>query len=156
MAPEPLVVWVTMYVLVPAVTIEGLPVPLSAMPLTGSLPILRKLWLELAKTEFVKAPPVAGLIAMVQPPGRVDKHCAKFVVGGIVVLTMNEPDCMVGLKMTCSYTRCAAVLVAEVGKLGSLILAYPDVNASDQPYCAPAPEQPVVPAQQMVLLLTVL
>src|ERR1700730_14276859 len=102
--------------------------------------MLRKLPDASANTELVNAPPVAGLIAMVQPPDSVEEHCARLVVGGIVVFTMNAPNCIVGLYMICSYTGCAAVLVAVVGKPGSLILAYPVANAISQPYCADEPE----------------
>src|SRR5450631_2782681 len=103
------------YVLVPAVTIDTLPVPFNAMPLTDWLLMFRKLWLASPKNEFWKAPPVAGLMAMVQPPADVPTHSASDVVGGIVVFTRKEPSANVGLNMVCSYTCCELVSMLPVG-----------------------------------------
>ena len=80
--------------------------PLTAvvvvLPLVSVVVTLRKLCAGVPKNEFVKAPPVAGLTAMVQPEAPAEKHIVAAAAGGIVVLTMNAPSSIDGLNVTCS------------------------------------------------------
>src|SRR5579872_7001558 len=82
----------------------GVPVPLSASPLTPSLPlppgtaVVRKLPLPSEKKAELNAPPVAGFKAMVQPDAGVERHMVGTLAGGMVVLTMIAPASTMGLK----------------------------------------------------------
>ena len=51
----------------------------------------------LSKNDDVRAPPVAGLRAMVQPEAAAEKHMVAAEAAGMVVFTTNVPKATVGL-----------------------------------------------------------
>ena len=73
------------------VPVPDIPMPLNTLPAGGA---------ALAggtNTEFVKEPPVSGLIAMVNPPADTDRQFVSDAAEGMTVLTMKVSPTTTGL-----------------------------------------------------------